>query len=179
MPKNKSKQKTINKQILDEDNLIDYYINQNQQTTNIIPNTDSITPCAASLETIKKKQLSIKLKNAIQQKNNLRYRPDKKSINEQTDQLNTMMKHPQMTEQILELYVKAIAIDISKTLPTPIEIFDNKEKYLKSYYQYIIDLLNKIKNEKLNINCLDKLLDNPYGHYMTTCLGCKLNPFTK
>ena len=180
MTKNKSKQKVpINNKNLDDDNLLNHYILQNQQNANIVSDVESITPCAANLEQTKKKQLRIKLKNAIQQKNNMRYKPDKKSINEQTDQINTMMKHPKMTQQILDLYVKAISVDISKTLPTPVEIFDNKEIYLKNYYQYIIELLTKIKAEKLNINCLDKLLDNPYGHYMTKCLECPLNPFKK
>ena len=180
MTKNKAKQKaTISNKIIDEDNLLNHYILQNQQNTNNISEVESITPCAANLELTKKKQLRIKLKNVIQQKNNMRYKPDKKILNEQTDHINAMMKHPKMTQQILELYATALAVDISKTLPTPIEIFDNKELYLKNYYQYIIELLTKIKDEKLNINCLDKLLDNPYGHYMTKCLECPLNPFKK
>ena len=107
------------------------------------------------------------------------FRPDKKIINEQTANIQNMMKHPKMTQQILELYGKAVASDLAKTLPTPVEIFDNTEQYKKQYYQYILELLNKIKQEKLNISNLDKLLDNPYGHYMSKCLDCPLNPFNK
>ena len=109
----------------------------------------------------------------------MRFRPDKKQINNQAEELKNMMKHPKMTQQILELYAKAIAIDMTKTLPTPIDILNNTIIYKKLYYQYILELLNKIKEEKLNITHLDKLLDNPYSHYMSKCLDCKLNPFIK
>jgi hypothetical protein len=172
--KNKSKKNTnINK---DEDNLLNMYIEENK---NIKSDTPISTPCAKLLEDSKKKQLQLKLKTAIQSKNNLRYRPDKKLMSEQTESVKNMMKHPKMNQHILELYAKAVTVDLTKTLPNPIEIFDDTNKYKKLYYQYILELLNKMKEDKLDIKYLDKLLDNPYGHYMSKCLDCPLNPFNK
>jgi hypothetical protein len=175
MPKNRSKQNKQS-QSYDEDELLDFYINNNKNNKS---NIEQSTPLADTLKNKKKEQLTLKLKNAIQLKNNMRFRPDKKLINEQTEQIENMMKHPKMTQQILELYARAVASDMTKTLPTPIDIFNNIEQYKKQYYQYILELLNKIKQEKLEISHLNVLLDNPYGHYMSKCLDCPLNPFTK
>lgn len=169
MPKSKKENKDKN---LNDDKLLDFYINENKQIQITPQNLESI-------ENDSKKQLKIKLKNAILQKNNKRFLPNKKYINEQTEKIQAMMKHPKMTQEILELYAKVISIDMSKPVPSPIEIFDNIESYKKIYYQYILGILNKMKEDKLDISKLDSLLDNPYGQYMSKCIGCPLNPFNK
>jgi len=166
MPKNK------NKQNIDDNKLLDFYINENN-------NLKKITQPSDKLNDVKKQQLSIKLKNTIKQKKNIRFRPDTKNINEQLGEIQHMMKHPKMSNHILELYGKAMASNVTMKLATPIEIFNNIDTYKKQYYKYILELLNKIKQEKLDLLYLDTLLDNPYGHYMSKCLDCPLNPFTK
>ena len=168
----KSKQKNN----LLEDELLNKYIEENK---NIKLNTNLSTPFADKLNDVKKQQLKLKLKNAINKKNKSMFQPTKEIIKEQTENIKNLMKHPKMTQQILELYAKAAGADLTKTLPTPIEIFDNPDKYKKLYYQYILELLNKIKEDNLDISYLDKLLDNPYGYYITKCLDCPLNPFKK
>ncbi len=179
MNKIKTKSKTkLKSTITSDDDILDYYIKENQNTT-IDNNITETTPLAENLKNKKREQLSLKLKNAIQHKNNMRIHIDKKIIEEQTDEIKNMFKHPKMTQQILELYAKALVADMTKTLPTPPEIFDNTDKYKKQYYQYILEILNKIKEEKLNISHLNKLLDNPYGHYISKCIDCPLNPFNK
>jgi len=89
------------------------------------------------------------------------------------------MKHPKMNERILKLYGEAIMYDPVKSLPKPTDIFDNHEQYKTEYYQYIYNLLNNIKEKRLNINELNTMLENPYGRYMSACLECPLNPFNK
>ena len=34
-----------------------------------------------------------------------------------------------------------------------------------------------MKETNVSISKLDSILDNPYGRYMSACLGCPLNPF--
>lgn len=170
----KNKQKSvIKKQNLDDDKILDYYIQQNSITT------PTPTPTSTPIIDSSKKQLKQKLKNAILQKNTTRFPIYKKQCAEKTEELNQMLKHPKMNKNILELYAKAIASNFKSDIPTPIQIFDNKDHYLKIYYQYIIGLLNIIKEKQLSLSSLDKLLDTPYCHYLSKCLECPLNPFNK
>jgi len=90
-----------------------------------------------------------------------------------------MLNHPKMTQEILELYISAIGYSQKQTIAKPTEIFDNTDYYKKEYYQYIINILNTIKENDLNIKSLNRMLDNPYGNYMSKCLNCPLNPFNK
>lgn len=158
-----------------DDDFLDQCIEENKN----IKSDDIQTPLSSKLDELKKKQLKSKLRNAINNKNQTLLQPSKQIIKEQTENIKNLMKHPKMTQQILELYANAAKADLSKTLPTPIEIFDDPNKYKQLYYQYILGLLNIIKEKNLDISYLDKLLDNPYGHYVTKCLECPLNPFKK
>jgi hypothetical protein len=90
-----------------------------------------------------------------------------------------MLNHPKMTQEILELYISAIGYSKKQNIAKPTEIFENTDNYKREYYQYIINILNIIKEKNLNINSLNRMLDNPYGNYMSKCLNCPLNPFNK
>jgi hypothetical protein len=137
------------------------------------------SPLEKSIDDIKKSEIKKKLRNSIYMKTQMRGAPPKKEIETQEKLINEMMKHPKMTNEILHLYGKAIEFNPKKTLPNPVEIFDNDEKYRIEYYQYILGIIEALKKENKNINFLDKVLDNPYGHYISRCLNCPLNPFNK
>jgi hypothetical protein len=137
------------------------------------------TPLAEALDSKKKEDTKNKLRNAINMKTQMRNMPSKKMIDEQTDELKKMMKHPKMNQHILDLYGKAIAYDPKNKLPKPTDIFSNTEHFKAEYYQYILGLIKTMKEKNLPIVQLDHILDNPYGHYMSACIGCPLNPFNK
>jgi hypothetical protein len=187
MPKNnnnsnkqqKSKQHKKDKY---DDETFDSILNEFRAQNDIIAQKETVaekTPLAEALDAKKKEEIRNKLRNAINLKSQMRNMPSKKLINEQNEELKKMMKHPRMTQNILELYGKAIADNPKNKLPTPIDIFANTEQYKIEYYQYILGLMQTMKDKKMNILELDKILDNPYGHYMSTCIGCPLNPFNK
>jgi hypothetical protein len=137
------------------------------------------TPLCKQLDQLKKKTLKNKVRNAINKKNLERNPPSKKEIQEQEQEIRNMLNHPKMTQEILELYISAIGYSQKQTIAKPTEIFDNTDYYKKEYYQYIINILNTIKENDLNIKSLNRMLDNPYGNYMSKCLNCPLNPFNK
>ena len=153
--------------------IMNEFIDKNKQ---LELNTNT-TPFASNLDNLKKQQLKLKLKNTIKDKNQKRHQPTKTTMKQYTDEIKQMMNHPKITPEILNLYNDAIANNITKSLPTPIEIFNDVDKYKKVYYQYILELLKKMKTDNLHLSYLDKLLDNPYGHYMSKCIECPLNPF--
>lgn len=145
-----------------------------------------VTPLSQKLDQLKKNNLKNKIKNAITDKNlerNILSRKEKeekeKETQKQEQEIRNILNHPQITKEIIELYLSAIEYSPKQNIPQPIEIFDNTEYYKKEYYQYIISILNVIKEQKLNINSLNRMLDNPYGKYMSKCLNCPLNPFNK
>ena len=169
----KLKQKSIiKKQNLEDNKILDYYIKENSNLTNT--NTNNLI-----IDDQHRQQLKLKLKNTITQKNKNRMNPRQNQFGDYSKEVQQLMNHPLMNKNILNLYMKAVSSKLYTNIPTPIQIFDNKEYFLKIYYQYILGLLNLIKEKQLNLNSLDKLLDNPYSLYLSKCLGCPLNPFTK
>jgi hypothetical protein len=179
MPKknqNKSKTKSHDSDMEFLDKLIEENkLLMEQQTEKI-----GLSPLEQSLNNAKKEETKKKIRNAIYMKRQMRCMPSKREIETQKDLLNQMMKHPKMTNEILQLYGKAIEYNPAKTLPTPLEIFDNDEQYRIQYYQYVLGIVDSLKEKnETDIKILNKILDNPYGHYMSKCLGCSLNPLDK
>ena len=170
--------KNIDNLSMDEFNKI---LNEFTESTNNIENkiSDDITPLSKALTVNKKNELKSKLRNNIILKNNIRNGGLNKEVVNQTNELKKMMKHPKMNEKILKLYGDAIIYNPQKSIPKPTDIFDNPDLYKLEYYQYIYNLLNYINENKLDINQLNKILENPYSIYMTTCLELPLNPFNK
>jgi hypothetical protein len=190
MPKknqNKSN-KQSNKQLNDQSSkshdsdmdFLDKCIEENKLLMEQQPEKVTLSPLEQSLDKAKKEEIKKKIRNAIYMKRQTRCMPSKKEIQTQQDILNQMMKHPKMTNEILQLYGKAIEYNPAKTLPTPIEIFDNDEQYRIEYYQYVLGIVESLKEKnETDIKILNKILDNPYGCYMSACLGCSLNPLDK
>jgi hypothetical protein len=100
-------------------------------------------------------------------------------MEETKKELTDMLKHPKINKEILILYAKAIEKNPTQSIPTPIEIVNNINKYKAIYYEYIRNLLKSMMDKKISLVHMDRLLDIPYGHYMSTCIGCPLNPFSK
>lgn len=132
-----------------------------------------------ALDNAQREELKTRLHNAILLKKQMRMIPTKKIVSEQMESIKTMMKHPKMNQQILQLYGYAIAYNPKTKLPTPVEIFDNPNHFKAEYYQYILSVMKTMKDKNISLKNLDKVLDNPYGNYMSRCIGCPLNPFAK
>jgi hypothetical protein len=140
---------------------------------------NNLTPLDNSIINNNKDNLRAKLRAKINNKTEQRSIHSQKVIKEQTEEVKKMIKHPKVNDKILKLYTNALAYNISKSLPNPVEIFNKQENYKAEYYQYILSLLKQIKEQNLDIIHLDKLLDNPYSIYMSSCLECPINPFRK
>ena len=143
-----------------------------------MPKVNNIT-LDESITNKKREELRTKLREKINTKKEVRSVHSHQLMKEQTEEVKQMMKHPNMNNNILKLYGNAITYNPIKTLPKPTDIFENKDKFKAEYYQYILSLLKQVKEQNLDITHLDKLLDNPYSKYMSTCLGCSINPFKK
>lgn len=137
------------------------------------------TPLDDSIANKKREELRAKLREKISNKSQQRSVHSHQLIKEQTEEVKQMMKHPKMNNNILKLYGEAIAYNPVKTLAKPTEIFEKKDEFKTEYYQYILSLLKQVKEQNLDLSHLDKLLDNPYSRYMSTCLECPINPFKK
>jgi hypothetical protein len=179
MPKksNTSKSKVDKMSNKEFEQILNEFAKENKIDENNTSPTNGKTPLAESLDTKKKEETRQKLRNAIYMKSQMRNMPSKKKINEETNELKKMMKHPKMNQRILDLYGQAIAYDPKTTLPKPTDILDNSDQYMVEYYQYIRGLIKSMKETNVSISKLDSILDNPYGRYMSACLGCPLNPF--
>lgn len=132
-----------------------------------------------AFDNAQREELKTRLHNAILIKKQMRMIPAKKIVSEQMESIKTMMKHPKMNQQILQLYGYAIAYNPKTKVPTPIEIFNNPNHFKAEYYQYILSVVKTMKDKNISLKNLDKVLDNPYGNYMSRCIGCPLNPFAK
>lgn len=140
---------------------------------------NKLTTLDESINHKNRENLRAKLRAKIDNKAAQRSVHVHKNIKEQTEEVKKMLKHPKVNDKILKLYSDALAYNISKSLPNPIEIFNNQENYKVEYYQYILSLLKQVKEQNLDVTHLDKLIDNPYSRYISTCLECQLNPFRK
>lgn len=184
MPKknqNKSNTSKQSKSSHDSDmEFLDKLIEENKFLTENQTEKITLSPLEQNLNNAKKEEIKKKMRNAIYMKQQMRCMPSKREIETQKDLLNQMMKHPKMTNEILQLYGKAIEYNPAKTLPTPLEIFDNDEQHRIEYYQYVLGIVDSLKQKnETDIKILNKILDNPYGRYMSACLGCSLNPLDK
>lgn len=160
------------------DKILKEFSNDNNDNNKKTPELEQKTPLSEALDKQKKDVLRAKLKNKINARSQMRNMQSKKEISDQVDEIKQMLKHPKMTEDILKLYADAIAYNPKQNIPKPIDILDNTDVYKSEYYKYILEFLSQIKEKKMGINEFNKLLDNPYSIYMSTCIGCPLNPFS-
>jgi hypothetical protein len=102
-----------------------------------------------------RKNLREKIKNLrssnINQKNLKHYKQENK----------TLLKDKRVTKEMISFYYKAKSI-IKKNVPNPIEILDNKNKYIDEIFQHLLNLSQKCESK-------DKLLqvmNNDYINYI-------------
>ncbi len=126
----------------------------------------------------KKAELKQKLRSKINAKKHASILP-KSEIDKQKNNIMQMINNPKITPHMLKLYIEAIAFNPELSIPSPLDILNDREKHLKEYYEYILAVAKSMKANGVPVSDLDKALDNPFGYYMSTCLECKINPFSK
>lgn len=92
-----------------------------------------------------------------------------------------LLTNDNITTEMLDLYYLARLSYKDIEVPLPGDILNDKDKYKKVYNDFLISLMDMIKNLDTNqqLSELQKLMKNPYSQYMTKCLDIPLNPFNK
>jgi hypothetical protein len=125
--------------------------------------------------------LKQKLRESMNKKKLTRARPNAKKIKQMKEDYGDILKDfkdPRITQHMLQLYTKALFKypNISK----PNNILDNPEKYKKEYGKYVLEIIKKAKDDKLDIPTIKALFDNEYTEYLTHILNIpKLPDFLK
>jgi hypothetical protein len=144
-------------------------------------NQSNKTQLDRKFDEIEKKEAKQKLRESILIKKQMRLLPNKKTMIEQVSKIKEMMKHPRIkaNPHIMVLYKDALNYSPKAKIPTPLEIFSDLDHYRIEYYEYIGSILKGMRERNIELNMLNTALNNPYAMYLSTCLGCKLNPFEK
>lgn len=124
--------------------------------------------------------LKQKLHDKMKQKQITRIRPNSKQIKKMKEEYSDILKDKRLTPIMLELYKNALFKYPNNNIPKPNEILDNPEKYKKEYGEYVLEIINKSKENKLDISAIKSLFDNEYTEYLTHILNIpKLPNFLK
>jgi hypothetical protein len=103
-----------------------------------------------------------------------------KSKNKNILKPSELLTNDNITTEMLDLYYLARLSYKDIKVPLPGDILNDKVKYKQVYNEFLINLMNMIKNLDTNqqVTEIQKLMKNPYSQYMTKCLDIPLNPFT-
>jgi hypothetical protein len=124
--------------------------------------------------------LKQKLHDKMKQKRITRTKPNAKQIKKMKEDYSDILKDIRLTPTMLELYKNALFKYPNNNIPLPNKILDNPEKYKKEYGKYVLEIINKSKENKLNIPAIKALFDNEYTEYLTHILNIpKLPDFLK
>jgi hypothetical protein len=124
--------------------------------------------------------LKQKLHDRMNQKKISRTRPNAKQIKKMKQDYSDILNDKRLTPHMLELYKNALLKYPNNNIPKPNEILDNPEKYKKQYGKYVLEIIKKAKDNKLDIPAIKALFDNEYTEYLTHILNIpKLPDFLK
>jgi hypothetical protein len=124
--------------------------------------------------------LKQKLHDKMKQKQITRTRPNAKQIKKMKEDCGDILKDRRLTATMLELYKNALFKYPNNNIPKPNEILDNPEKYKKEYGKYVLEIINKSKENILDKPAIKALFDNEYTEYLTHVLNIpKLPNFLK
>jgi len=124
--------------------------------------------------------LKQKLHDKMKQKRITRTKPNAKQIKKMKEDYSDILNDKRLTPTMLELYKNALFKYPNNNIPQPNKILDNPEKYKKEYGKYVLEIINKSKENKLNIPAIKALFDNEYTEYLTHILNIpKLPDFLK
>ena len=142
----------IIKKYLKKDNLYDLdleYTLENNEFKLLLKKTIS--------EFHKKDILRKKLRNKIK---NFR-KPNQNEFNKHDLEYNFLIKDIRVTKQMIYSYFRASAL-INKNISNPIEILDNKNKYIDEIFQHLLNLSQKCESKEK----LLEVMNNDYINYI-------------
>jgi hypothetical protein len=124
--------------------------------------------------------LKQRLHDKMKQKKISRTRPNAKQIKKMKEEYSDILNDKRLTATMLDLYKNALLKYPKNNIPKPNEILDNPEKYKKEYGKYVLEIIKKAKENKLDIVAIKALFDNEYTEYLTHILNIpKLPDFLK
>ena len=124
--------------------------------------------------------LKQKLHDKMNQKKMSRAKPKTKQIKKMKEEYSDLLNDNRLTPYMLELYKNALFKYPNNNIPKPNEILNNPEKHKKEYGKYVLEIINKAKEKKLDISAIKILFDNEYTDYLTHVLNIpKLPDFLK
>lgn len=118
-----------------------------------------------------------RLRDAIAMKAAQRSGVAVKNIRNAQDLLSRLRKDVRVTEEMINLYIEAGTAFPKMTVPDPLEILNNQDKYKQDHMALLANLMEKAKAGLISMEEVPNLLNNAYTRYMTRVLGISLNPF--
>ncbi len=111
-------------------------------------------------ESYKKDQLRRKLRDQIKNKRNNGL-TQRQFLKQQKQENKTLAKDDRVTQDMLNAYTRA-KLTINKDIPNPINVLDNKDKYVDEVFQHLLNLSQKCPSKEK----LMEIMDNDYINYI-------------
>jgi hypothetical protein len=116
-------------------------------------------------ESYKKDQLRRKLRDQIKNKRNNGL-TQRQFLKQQKQENKTLAKDDRVTQDMINAYTRA-KITINKDIPNPINVLDNKDKYVDEVFQHLLNLSQKCPSKEK----LMEIMDNDYINYIQLVCG--------
>lgn len=111
-------------------------------------------------ESYKREQLRQKLKSKINSKRNIGI-SQRQFLKKQNQENKTLSKDERVSKEMINAYSRA-KMTINKKIPNPIEVLDNKSKYVDEVFQHLLNLSQKCPTKEK----LMEIMDNDYINYI-------------
>jgi len=108
----------------------------------------------------KKDVLRKKLRDKIKDKRTPNI-TQKQFLKQQKKENKTLAKDPRITKEMINSYFRA-KITINKDVPNPVDVLDNKSKYVDEVFQHLLNLSQKCQDKEK----LMQVMNNDYINYI-------------
>ena len=111
-------------------------------------------------ESHKRDALRKKLRDKIKDKRTPNI-TQKQFLKQQKQENKTLAKDPRVSKEMINSYFRA-KVTINKDVPNPIEVLDNKNKYVDEVFQHLLNLSQKCQDKEK----LMQVMNNDYINYI-------------
>ena len=111
-------------------------------------------------DSYKREQLRQKLKSKINNKRNAGI-SQRQFLKQQKQENKALSKDERVSKEMINAYARA-KMTINKNIPNPIEVLDNKSKYVDEVFQHLLNLSQKCPTKEK----LMEVMDNDYINYI-------------
>jgi hypothetical protein len=92
----------------------------------------------------------------------------KKDINREYRQVT---QDERVTSEMIDLFSQAMKDFPNLNMPNPKIVLDNDAKYKEEYGKYVLNIMQKAREENWNVDIVKSMLNNSYTKYMTHMLN--------